>query len=70
MGLAKIDGAKTMRRMMEQGFTVKGLAEAAGLSVSTVGQVISEKNNRRPNLRTAGKLARALGCDPMELLKA
>ena len=70
MGLAQIDGKKTMKRMMEQGFTVKGLAEAAGVSVSTVGQVISEKKNRCPNLRTAGKIARALGCDPLEIIKA
>ncbi len=40
MGLAQLDGDKTIKRMMERGFTVKGLAEAAGLSVSTVGQVI------------------------------
>lgn len=52
---------------MKKGFTVSELAKAASLSKLTVGQILS--SDRRPNLKTAGKLARALGCDPMELLK-
>lgn len=43
-------------------FSVKRLAEAAGLKVGTVnGYLIVGPNNRLPNLKNAIKLAKALG---------
>lgn len=65
--LVQVDTRKAREIMMKKGFTVSELAKAASLSKLTVGQILS--SDRRPNLKTAGKLARALGCDPMELLK-
>jgi transcriptional regulator with XRE-family HTH domain len=46
--------------------TQEELAEKAGVSAATVGNV--ERNNQEPHFRTIRKLAKALDVDPTELL--
>jgi transcriptional regulator with XRE-family HTH domain len=46
--------------------TYKKLADAAGISVTTIQQI--EKRRIKPQFRTIEKLAKAFGVDPIELL--
>ncbi len=58
---------KKLRELREaRGLSVRGLAREAEVSTETVYSV--EHGKRQPNLRTLGKLARALQVDPRDLL--
>jgi len=55
----------------EAGLTLKGLAEISGVNYQKIWQI--ENGVIKPEnitLKTAQKLATALGCDPKDLLKA
>ena len=64
----EIDVKALRRAMAAQGFTVKGLAKAAGVSVPALNNWLNK--GRKPRIDTLGKLAKALGCDIYDLAKA
>ena len=49
----------------DRGYSVRGLAREAGVSTETVYSI--EHGRRQPSVRTAGKLARALGVESKDL---
>lgn len=53
--------------MMAKGYNVVSLARAAGLAPATVNLYIN--HGAKPRLDNMGKLARALGVDPFDLVK-
>ncbi len=62
----EIDSKKLRKLREARGLSVRGLAKEAGISTETVYSV--EHGKRQPNLTTLGKLARALGANPVDLL--
>ncbi len=62
----EIDPKKLREMRLARGLSVRGLAKEAGVSTETVYSV--EHGKRQPNLTTLGKLARALGVNPGDLL--
>ncbi len=62
----EIDPTKIKELREARGLSVRGLAKEAGVSTETVYSV--EHGRRQPNLKTLGKLARALQVDPRDLL--
>ena len=63
-----LDGAKLRRLRILKGFTVRGLAEEAGISTSTITVLERRKRNDRFHPPTLVKLADALGVDSTELI--
>ncbi len=64
-----LDGEKVKRTRVLKGFTQRKLAEAAGVSPSTVNLIEQKKkDNERFHPTTLVALADALGVDPSELL--
>ena len=55
------------RAMAEKGFTVVGLARAAGVSCPALNGWLNQ--GRKPRMDTLGKLAKALGVDIYDLAK-
>ncbi len=62
----EVNPAKLKELRGARGFSVRGLAREASVSTETVYSV--EHGKRQPNLKTLGKLARALGVNPEDLL--
>ena len=62
----EIDPTKPRELREKRGLSVRGLAKEAGISTETVYSV--EHGKRRPSMKTLGKIARALGVDPRDLL--
>ncbi len=62
----EIDPTKIKELREARGLSVRGLAREAGVSTETVYSI--EHGRRQPNLKTLGKLARALQVDPKDLL--
>ena len=62
----KADKAKLTLAMARRCWNPQDLAKAAEMPPQTVNRVLLERGIRPATL---GKLARALGCDPEELLK-
>ena len=60
-----MDKRKLVNLMADKGLTQADLAEKAGISRTAVYGVMK---GRRPTLPTLGKIARALGVKPSELL--
>ena len=60
-----MDKKKLVNLMADKGLTQADLAEKAGISRTAVYGVMK---GRRPTLPTLGKIARALGVKPSELL--
>lgn len=65
----KIDFEKLQEKMLAGCFNVQTLSDAAGVSRSTVSRALNNPGVSC-NMKNVGKIARALGCDPQELLKA
>ena len=63
-----LDSEKLQKAMLSGCFNVKTLSEAAGVSRSTISRALNSRG-ASCNMQNLGKFARALGCDPMELLK-
>lgn len=63
-----IDSAALQARMLALGIGVMKLAELARLQPKTVSAL--HKEDRRVHVTTLHKLAKALQCSPMELVKA
>ncbi len=63
-----IDSLKFRLALIKRCMGNKELAQEAGLCEGTITKFC--KHDARATNATIGKLARALGCDPMELLKA
>ena len=61
-----MDKKKLVNLMADRGLTQADLAEKAGISRTAVYGVMK---GRRPTLPTLGKIARALGVKPSELLE-
>ncbi len=64
-----LDQKKLREKMLSECFNVKTLSEAAGVSRSTVSRALN-KPGAACNMQNVGKIARALGCNPLELIKA
>jgi transcriptional regulator with XRE-family HTH domain len=61
-----IDSTKIKELREERGLSTRVFARMAGISTETLYRV--EHGKRQPSLATLGKIARALGVDPRELL--
>ena len=64
-----LDGQKLKRHRVTKGFTQRSLAEAAGISPSTVNLLEQRQKNERFHPTTLVRLAEALGIEPSELLE-
>ncbi len=62
-----MDGTKLRELRESQAFSVRDLAEEAGVSTDTITAL--EKGRRKAWPRNVRKLARALGVNPHELMK-
>ena len=62
-----MDGTKLKELRESQAFSVRDLAEEAGVSTDTI--TAYEKNRRKAWPRNVRKLAGALGVEPAELMK-
>jgi transcriptional regulator with XRE-family HTH domain len=67
-GYTEVDGAKLKELREERAFSVRDLAEEAGVSTDTITAL--EKGRRKAWPRNVRKLAVALGVEPRELMKA
>jgi transcriptional regulator with XRE-family HTH domain len=67
-GYTEVDGAKLRELRGERAFSVRDLAEEAGVSTDTITAL--EKGRRRAWPRNVRKLATALGVEPRELMRA
>lgn len=63
-----LDGRKLKRLRVINGFTQRALANAAGVSPSTINLLEQRQRNERFHPPTLVKLAEALSVDPTELL--
>ena len=63
----KLNRKKIKEAMMLKCLTVTGLAQVSKVSTATINLIIN--HDRKPNLKTIGKLARALEVDPAEIVK-
>lgn len=61
----RINSIKLVTEMMKRGVNQKELAEMSGVSRVTVGYV---KNGKSCSKETLGRIAKALGVDPVELI--
>ncbi len=66
-GYTEVDGTKLRELRESQAFSVRDLAEEAGVSTDTITAL--EKGRRKAWPRNVRKLARALGVSPHELMK-
>ena len=66
-GYSEVDGAKLKQLREEQAFSVRDLAEEAGVSTDTITAL--EKGRRKAWPRNVRKLALALGVEPRQLMK-
>jgi transcriptional regulator with XRE-family HTH domain len=66
-GYKEVDGTKLKELREEQAFSVRDLAEEAGVSTDTITAL--EKGRRKAWPRNVRKLAAALGVEPRELMK-
>jgi transcriptional regulator with XRE-family HTH domain len=66
-GFTEVDGAKLKELRESQAFSVRDLAQEAGVSTDTITSL--EKGRRKAWPRNVRKLARALGVEPHELMK-
>ena len=63
-----MDGAKLKKLREDRAFSVRDLAEEAGVSTDTITAL--EKGRRKAWPRNVRKLSVALGVEPRELMKA
>jgi transcriptional regulator with XRE-family HTH domain len=66
-GYKEVDGAKLKELREDRAFSVRDLAEEAGVSTDTITAL--EKGRRKAWPRNVRKLAVALGVKPRELMK-
>ena len=64
----EIDSAKVRAAMIAGCFSVRGLAKTAGLAENTIQKALNHAGGRY-NMRTLGKLAKALGVPASVLIK-
>ncbi|TPI10320.1 helix-turn-helix transcriptional regulator [Mesorhizobium sp. B4-1-3] len=67
MRLAEIFGANVRRVRLKRGMTLESLATEAGLAYSYMGGI--ERGQKNPSLDVAERIAKALECDPVNLLR-
>ena len=65
--LTAIFAGRLRQARNDKGWTQEDLAESAKLSPRYVGQL--ERNQASPSLNVVGRLARALGVEPIDLLR-
>lgn len=63
-----VDGGKIYLNMARQCMTMNQLAEKSQLSVQALNNIFKGKRNPKP--ATVGYIAKALGVDPADILKA
>ncbi len=66
-GYTQVDGAKLKELRENRAFSVRDLAQEAGISTDTITAL--EKGRRKAWPRNVRKLARALGVEPRVLMK-
>jgi transcriptional regulator with XRE-family HTH domain len=66
-GYTEVDGAKLKELREDRAFSVRDLAEEAGVSTDTITAL--EKGRRKAWPRNVRKLAAALGVKPRDLMK-
>jgi transcriptional regulator with XRE-family HTH domain len=66
-GYTEVDGAKLKGLREDLAFSVRDLAQEAGISTDTITAL--EKDRRKAWPRNVRKLAEALGVEPRELMK-
>jgi transcriptional regulator with XRE-family HTH domain len=66
-GYTVVDGEKLKELREDRAFSVRDLAQAAGISTDTITAL--EKGRRKAWPRNVRKLADALGVEPRELMK-
>ncbi len=66
-GYTEVDGTRLKELRESQAFSVRDLAEEAGVSTDTITAL--EKNRRNAWPRNVRKIAKALGVEPRELMK-
>ncbi len=64
-----LDGQKLKRQRVTRGYTQRALAEAAGISPSTVNLLEQRQKNERFHPAMLVRLAQALDIEPSELLE-
>ncbi|RUW49868.1 XRE family transcriptional regulator [Mesorhizobium sp. M1A.F.Ca.ET.072.01.1.1] len=67
MRLAEIFGANVRRVRLKRGMTLESLATEVGLAYSYMGGI--ERGQKNPSLDVAERIAKALECDPVTLLR-
>ncbi|RUV26217.1 MULTISPECIES: helix-turn-helix transcriptional regulator [unclassified Mesorhizobium] len=67
MRLAEIFGANVRRVRLKRGMTLESLATEVGLAYSYMGGI--ERGQKNPSLDVAERIAKALECDPVSLLR-
>jgi transcriptional regulator with XRE-family HTH domain len=68
MDLVQQLGVNVRRTRLERGMSQEALAAEAGMKRSYVSDL--ERGVRNPSVNALGRLARALGADPADLLKS
>jgi len=61
-----VDVSKLKEKMMKKCFTVRALAATSGVSESAINNILRQRTS--PNISTIGKLAKALGIEPTDIL--
>jgi len=67
-GYTEVDGAKLKELREDRAFSVRDLAEQAGVSTDTITAL--EKGRRKAWPRNVRKLSTALGVQPRDLMRA
>jgi transcriptional regulator with XRE-family HTH domain len=67
-GYTEVDGSKLKELREDRAFSVRDLAEEAGVSTDTITAL--EKGRRKAWPRNVRKLAAALGVEPRDLMQA
>lgn len=65
--MLRINKTEFKRRLMLKGVSAKELAKIAGLHEATISRAINGR--RKPDPETIGKIARALDCNPVDILE-
>lgn len=63
----ELDGKAIRKLLLEKKMTLRALAQKAAITETTAARL--SRDGARANARTTGKLAKALDCEPEQILK-
>ena len=64
----KIKTKVIQQKLLEKGWSIKELAQQSGLAYTTVNKAISL--NKNYSYKSVGKIAKALSCNPNEIIQS